>query len=409
MTNEHSHKNTYIEYSLFFKGFVIAGIIVIAVAFLYYTQHIIGRLEDDSKGMVGLYARLWQVAASDQTGGAEVDIIFEEVIRKSDFPIIVTDPQGNPQAWREVGVEPTDTSRVAKQKLGKMIIKMDKEKSPIPIYYGNRNIVINYLHYGDSKLIRQLRWMPVLEIGIIVVFVLVSLLAFRNIKRSEQHYIWVGMAKETAHQLGTPLSSLLGWLELLKSGSRQSGINLEETSNRMGSDVRRLQKIANRFSQIGSTPELKVGDINEVVGEAVSYFRERLPKSTEEGTRIEQKLGTVLPCKFNPELISWVIENLIKNSLEAVSVRGGLVEVLTEWDRIKNKIVIKVSDNGKGVPSKEQGKIFRPGYTTKKRGWGLGLSLAKRIIEEYHSGKIYLAESVPYQITTFVIVLPVKV
>jgi signal transduction histidine kinase len=407
--NEQLHKDTYIEYSLFFKGFVIIGIIAIAVAFVYYTQHIIGRLEDDSKRMVSLYAKLWQVAASEQTGGAEVDIIFEEVIRKSDFPIIVTDTQGNPQAWREVGIEPTDTSRAAKEKLGKIIIRMDKEKNPIPIYYGNRDVVINCLHYGDSKLIRQLRWMPVLEIGIVVLFVLVSLLTFRSIKKSEQNYIWVGMAKETAHQLGTPLSSLLGWLELLKSGTKQSEINLDEMGNRMGNDVRRLQKIANRFSQIGSTPELKVGDINEVVGEAVSYFRERLPKSTEEGTRIEQKLGAILPCKFNPELISWVIENLIKNSLEAVPVKGGIVEVSTEWDKIKSRIIIKVSDNGKGVPSKEQGKIFRPGYTTKKRGWGLGLSLAKRIIEEYHSGKIYLAESVSYQTTTFVVILPIKV
>ena len=187
-------KDTYIEYSLFFKGFVIVGIIVMALAFVYYTQYMINRLKEDSKKLVNLYAKLWQVAASEQIGGAEVDIIFEEVIRKSDFPIVVTGIQGNPQAWREVGIEPNDTSQVAKVKLKEIIAKMDKEKNPIPIYYGDKDVVINYLHYGDSKLIRQLRWMPALEIGIVVLFILVSLLSFRSIKKFEQRYICVGMA-----------------------------------------------------------------------------------------------------------------------------------------------------------------------------------------------------------------------
>ncbi len=399
-------KDTYIEYSLFLKTFVILGIIIIALAFVYYTQHIIGRLKEDSKSLVNLYARLWQVAASEEAGEVEIQIIFEEVIRKSDFPIIVTDAQGNPQAWRGVGIEPNDTSQVAGRKLKRTMTKMDKEKKPIPIYYGNR--VINYLHYGDSKLIRQLRWMPALETGIVILFILVSLMSFRNIKRSEQRHIWVGMAKETAHQLGTPLSSLLGWLELLKGVTKQTEIGVEEISSKMENDVKRLQKIANRFSQIGSSPGLRVEDINEVIREVVSYFRERLPKVDGEGTRIEERLGTVIPCKFNPELMSWLIENLLKNSIEAVSSSNGLVEISSDWDKAKNRLVIKISDNGRGIPASEQGKIFKPGYTTKKRGWGLGLSLAKRIVEEYHSGRIYLAESVPYERTTVVIVLPVR-
>ena len=406
---KNKRKDTYIEYSLFFKVFVIFGIVAMAFVFIYYNQHIIYRLKEDSRKLVNLYAKLWQVAASEQLGGVEVNIIFEEVIRKSDFPIVVTDIHGNPQAWREVGIESDDTTRASRQKLKEIIAKMDKEKSPIPIYYGSKDIAINYLHYGDSKLIRQLRWIPILEIGVVALFVLVSLLGFRSIKKSEQHCIWVGMAKETAHQLGTPLSSLLGWLELLKSGDNKAEIGLEEISSKMESDIKRLQKIANRFSQIGSSPDVKVGDVNEVVSEAVSYFRERLPKAKEGGIKIEEKLETILPCKFNSELISWVVENLLKNSLEAVSRKNGLIEVFTEWDKVKSRIIIKVSDNGKGIPSEQQGKIFRPGYTTKKRGWGLGLSLVKRIVEEYHSGKMYLSESAPYQKTTFVVVLPVKV
>lgn len=406
---ENRRKDTYIEYSLFLKVFVIIGIIIMALAFVIYTQHIIGRLKEDSKNLVNLYAKLWQVAASEQIGEIETEIIFEEVIRKSDFPIIVTDIQGNPQAWKEVEIEPTDNSEEAKQKLKKIVVKMDKEKNPIPIYYGDKNMVINHLHYGDSKLIRQLRWMPALEIGIVVLFILVSLLSFRNVKKSEERHIWVGMAKETAHQLGTPLSSLLGWLELFGAESKRAEFNLEEIGSRMESDVRRLQKIANRFSQIGSSPEVKVGDINEVISEVVSYFRERVPKVGGEGVKIEEKLGTIIPCKFNPELMSWVVENLLRNSLEAVPSKNGLVEISTEWDKVKNRIIIKVSDNGRGIPKEQQGKIFKPGYTTKKRGWGLGLSLVKRIVREYHSGKIYLEESVPFQKTTFVIVLPIEV
>ena len=406
---ENKQKDTYIEYSLFLKVFIIIGIIIIALAFVYYTQYIINRLKGDSESLVDLYAKLWQVAASEQIGEVETEIIFEEVIRKSDFPIIVTDTRGNPQAWRDVGIEPNDTTQAAKRKLGKTIIKMDKEKNPIPIYYGNKNMIINYLHYGDSDLIRQLRWMPILEIGIVALFILVSLLSFRSVKKSEEGHIWVGMAKETAHQLGTPLSSLLGWLELLKDDSRQAEFSLKEIGSRMESDVRRLQKIANRFSQIGSSPEVKVGDINEIISEVVSYFRERVPKVGGEGVKIEERLGTVIPCKFNPELISWVIENLVRNSLEAVPSKNGWIEISTEWDKIGNRIVAKVSDNGRGIPPDQQGKIFKPGYTTKKRGWGLGLSLVKRIVKEYHSGRIYLEESIPFHKTTFVIILPVRV
>ncbi|MCJ7507377.1 MAG: HAMP domain-containing histidine kinase [candidate division Zixibacteria bacterium] len=406
---ENKQKDTYIEYSLFLKVFIIIGIIIMALAFVYYTQYIISRLKEDSKNLVDLYAKLWQVAASEQIGEVETEIIFEEVIRKSDFPIIVTDTQGNPQAWRDVGIEPNDTTQSAKWKLSKIIIKMDKEKNPIPIYYGNKNRIINYLHYGDSNLIRQLRWMPILEIGIVSLFILVSLLSFRSVKKSEERYIWVGMAKETAHQLGTPLSSLLGWLELLKDDSKQTEFSLKDISSRMESDVKRLQKIANRFSQIGSSPEVKVGDVNEIINEVVSYFRERVPKGGGEGVKIEERLGTIIPCKFNTELMSWVIENLVRNSLEAVPNRNGSIEISTEWDKMKNKIIIKVSDNGRGIATDQQGKIFKPGYTTKKRGWGLGLSLVKRIIKEYHSGRIYLEESIPFHKTTFVIILPVRV
>jgi signal transduction histidine kinase len=419
----------YAEYPLFFKGFLVFGIIVIAFIFIYYTQNVIGKIKQDSKRVLTAYARLWQMAASESPGGPEIDVIFEEIIQKSDFPIVVTDAKGEPQAWREVKVAWDDTAYASRQKLKKIVEGMDKHKEPIPIYFGEEKKIINYLHYGDSRLITKLKLMPLVEVGILFLFILVGFITFRNIKRSEQRSIWVGMAKETAHQLGTPLSSLLGWLELLKTkcestpfvpkslGARadesETG-NLEETKfeldemiKGMQADIKRLQKIATRFGQIGSTPELKSTDLNKIVSETLTYFKQRLPYAGS-GVAIKENLENLIPIRVNAELLSWVIENLLKNSLEAVDSKQGVIEVFTKLDQDKKNIIIEIWDNGRGISSRDQKKIFKPGYTTKKRGWGLGLSLAKRIVEEYHLGKIFLKESIPNQKTTFLIVIPIE-
>ena len=402
----------YAEYPLFFKGFLVFGIILIAFIFIYYTQSVIGKIKEDSKRVLTAYAKLWQMAASESAGGPEIDLIFEEIIQKSDFPIVVTDADGEPQAWREVGVAWNDTTYESKQQLKEIVEKMDKHKDPIPIYFGNEKKIINYLHYGDSRLITRLKLMPLVEVGILLLFILVGFITFRNIKRSEQRSIWVGMAKETAHQLGTPLSSLLGWLELLKTKCESDKLGKDdfETKDmikRMQGDVKRLEKIATRFGQIGSIPELKSTDLNAVVSETVAYFKQRLPHAGS-GVVIKENLGNLVPVKVNTELLSWVIENLLKNSLEAVDLRRGIIQVSTELDQDKKSITIEICDNGRGIPSREQKKIFKPGYTTKKRGWGLGLSLAKRIVEEYHLGKIFLKESIPNERTTLLMVVPIE-
>jgi signal transduction histidine kinase len=444
----------YAEYPLFFKGFLVFGIIVIAFIFIYYTQNVIGKIKQDSKRVLTAYARLWQMAASESPGGPEIDVIFEEIIQKSDFPIVVTDANGEPQAWREVKVAWNDTTYASRQKLKKIVEGMDKHKEPIPIYFGEEKKIINYLHYGDSRLITKLKLMPVVEVGVLFLFILVGFITFRNIKRSEQRSIWVGMAKETAHQLGTPLSSLLGWLELLRTkcesfgsspqdksvsaegtplpsgghnksapfvskslGARpdesetgnleENKFELDEMIKGMQADIKRLEKIATRFGQIGSTPELKSTDLNKIVSETVAYFKQRLPHAGS-GVVIKENLERLVPIKVNAELLSWVIENLLKNSLEAVDPKKGTIQVSTKLDKDGKNITIEVCDNGRGIPSREQKKIFKPGYTTKKRGWGLGLSLAKRIVEEYHLGKIFLRESIPNERTTFLIVIPIQ-
>ena len=406
---------SYHEWPLFFKGFLVFGVVLIAAVFFYYTQTLISQIKENSRQVMTTYARLWQLAASAPTSGAEIDVIFEEIIQKSDFPIVVTDAEGELQAWRGVGVDWDDTTYLSREKLKKMAQKMDKHRKPIPIYFGTKQEIINYLHYGDPVLISQLRMMTLVELGLLTLFVLIAFITFRNIKMAEQRTIWVGMAKETAHQLGTPLSSLLGWLELLKvkcesdaqRAEDDSDLTLEQIADRVAVDLRRLGKIANRFEQIGSVPELKPTNLNAVISEAAAYFRQRLPnKGT--GVVIKENLEQLVPAKANAELISWVVENLLKNSLEAVDPKHGSIEVSTHLDRQKKTISIQVTDNGKGILPRHQKKIFKPGYTTKKRGWGLGLSLAKRIVEEYHLGKISLKESIPNERTTIRVSIPIE-
>ena len=403
------------EWPLWFKGFLVFGIVLIAAVFFYYTQTLISQIKENSRQVMTTYARLWQLAASAPASGAEIDVIFEEIIQKSDFPIVVTDAEGELQAWRGVGVDWNDTTYMSREKLKKLVKKMDKHRKPIPIFFGTRQEIINYLHYGDPVLISQLRLMSLVELGLLTLFVLIAFITFRNIKMAEQRTIWVGMAKETAHQLGTPISSLLGWLELLKMKCESqtpktegdSDLEFEQITDRMGADLHRLGKIAHRFEQIGSVPELKPTDLNAVVSEAAAYFRQRLPHQGA-GVIIKENLGQLPPAKANAELISWVVENILKNSLEAVDPREGVIEVSTHLDEQKKTVSIEVSDNGKGIPPRQQKRIFKPGYTTKKRGWGLGLSLAKRIVEEYHLGKISLKESIPNQRTTICLSIPVE-
>jgi signal transduction histidine kinase len=402
------------EWPLWFKGFLVFGVVLIAGVFFFYTQTIISQIKENSRRVMQTYARLWQMAASAPTSGSEIDVIFEEIIQKSDFPIVVTDAKGELQAWRGVDVAWDDTTYISREKLKRMARKMDKHREPIPIYFGTRQEIINYLHYGDPVLISQLRLMSLVELGLLTLFVLIAFITFRNIKMAEQRTIWVGMSKETAHQLGTPISSLLGWLELLKARCEvqgetspvESGLTIEQITERVDVDLRRLGKIAHRFEQIGSVPELKPTDLNAIVSEAVAYFRQRLPHNGS-GVVIQEKLGDLAPVNANAELMSWVVENLLKNSLEAVDPRQGVIKVITSLNKGKKTIFIQVTDNGKGIPPRQQKKIFKPGYTTKKRGWGLGLSLAKRIVEEYHLGKISLRESIPNQKTTILVCIPV--
>jgi signal transduction histidine kinase len=384
--------------------------IIVVGIFIYFSQTIVSGLRADAARVSQAYARLIQYGASEATDPAVIDFIFENIITKVNFPIVVTDKNGVPVAWT-VDIDPADTSLEAGEKLYKYIKEFDSENQPIEIT--SENEIISILHYGDSNLIGLLQLIPAIEIFVVGFFILIAFIGFRHIQLSEQRSIWVGMAKETAHQLGTPLSSLIGWVELLrlkyeegkmKFPTGDSESDFDEVSTKMLGDLKRLDRIATRFGQIGSIPELDENNLNDVISEVISYFKVRIPTR---GISIIEKYGEIPPVKINTELISWVIENLIKNSMESTSPKAGIITLKTEYDPGHKKVLITVEDNGKGIPPSRQKKIFAPGFTTKKRGWGLGLTLAKRIVEEYHKGKINLRYSDPGIRTAFGIELPV--
>ena len=404
----------YVGKSTLFKIFLLAGVLVISTVFIWYTFAVIDKLQTDTRDQVEKYVRLWQLAANAPTSegqGAELQFIFDEIIVKARFPIIVLDNARHPVSWRNIpGIPSDDSTQASQEKLTRTAQSMYDQNGEYPLYFGETHV--NYLRYGDSEIVNQLKVMPFIAVGIVLAFMAVGIIGFQNIRRSEERYIWVGMAKETAHQLGTPLSSLLGWLEVIGQDHRTEMNELDKdqlldtTIDNMKVDVERLQRVANRFGLIGSIPELEECDLNGLASETVSYYRRRLPF---EGKGIQIALGTgdIPPVRLNAELLGWALENLIKNSLQAIDSREGRITIATRVSADKRNVVVEIIDNGTGISAAAARKIFRPGFTTKKRGWGMGLTLVKRIVEEYHVGRIVLARSRPGE-TIFEIMLPVS-
>ncbi|MCC7263926.1 MAG: hypothetical protein IT369_15545 [Candidatus Latescibacteria bacterium] len=271
-----------------------------------------------------------------------------------------------------------------------------------------------YIHYGDSPLVRRVSQAPVWLIGAVLLFVLVGYIGLRNIRRSDQRSIWVGMAKETAHQLGTPLSSLSGWLELMRgelegavaAGDQERAARFDQMLGEMQKDLGRLTQIASRFSQIGSVPELKPGDVGAVLMETVNYFKSRGPQFGRH--QVEVELGTLVPVPINAELLNWAFENLFKNAVDAMGGKSGTIRIRAGLRPEGDTVQISFQDEGRGIAPENIERVFQPGFSTKKRGWGLGLTFVRRIVEEYHKGKISIVHSAPGTGTTFELLLPVK-
>ncbi|MEE3264623.1 MAG: HAMP domain-containing sensor histidine kinase [Candidatus Latescibacterota bacterium] len=270
----------------------------------------------------------------------------------------------------------------------------------------------HFIHFGDTELLNRISLAPVVTLGVLCLFGLIGYVGFRNMRRSEQRSIWVGMAKETAHQLGTPLSSLSGWLELMQQrledlqqrGDKSEAETVASIATEMQRDMGRLNQIASRFSQIGSVPELQSGDLGEVVTDSLNYFRGR---GSQFGRHTFEADVPPLPkIPLNAELMGWVFENLFKNAIDAMIGQDGQIRVLARLDEEHDEVVVVVEDNGCGIKAEHLPRVFEPGFSTKKRGWGLGLAFVKRIIEEYHSGRIQVMQNERGQGTTFEISLP---
>ena len=398
------------ERSAFFKGFLFITAILLILAFLIYSQYVVHKLRENERRLLHVRANLYAAATSELPSGEKLNLIFDEVIRPTDFPIIATTADGEPYAWKGIGISPNDTTEKGLTKVHRILNKMDASTSPIPLSVKETGQVVGYLHYGDSGLVRQLSWMPFLQIVVVGLFIFIGFLGYRSIKRSEQRYIWVGMAKETAHQLGTPISSLLGWLELMRAEGEKEEFVPEKSTlilNEVESDLKRLNKIVSRFSQIGSEPKLEKQPVIPILSETVSYFRQRVPQLSKQ-IEITEKYNEIPPLSINRELLGWAFENLFKNSIDSIGHDGGHIEIVTAFNHNEKHATITFTDTGRGIDPKAHRKIFFAGYSSKKHGWGLGLTLAKRIIEEYHGGRIMLRESTPGQGTTFLLTLPVE-
>ncbi len=373
---------------------VLAGLTIVLIS-LVYTNQIARQIAKEERAKAQLWADAINAASAidDPKGLAFVSNI---IIANNTIPAILTDELGNIQS----DINLPDKLEDKDIYLQKQLEIMKQANEPIKIEnYG----VINYLYYKNTRLLTLLQYFPFIQLGLISAFLLVGYWAFSSARRAEQNQVWVGMSKETAHQLGTPISSMVAWHEHLKMSAEgndyQQGILKE-----FRKDIGRLELIAERFSKIGSKPTLEPVNIYETLESIFKYMKRRAPKSVE--FNYPDTSQAPMEARINPPLFDWVLENLLKNALDALDGKGTISGDVFEDEKYT---YIDISDTGKGIPPNKLRTVFQPGYTTKKRGWGLGLSLTKRIVENYHSGRIFVKESALNQGTTFRIQLPKKV
>ena len=401
------------SYSLGAYLFLAATVIILA--FLVYMQiFVVEPMRRDSRDIIKRLAFFYGMATQDTVVVRDLDVnsIFQ-TIKNANFPVVITGENGEPHMWKAIEIpqgNPGDLGPDDRKQMERIVRRLDNENPPYS--FEIPQIGPRVLHYGDSPLVRRLAWLPWVALCVTALFVGVGYLGFRNLKNSEQRSIWIGMARETAHQLGTPLSSLYGWIELMKSELEHSPGPVDDDTRRrfnqivvaMEEDTSRLNKIVSRFSLIGSTPELRLENLRRVVEETASYLRGRLSREV----RIVQRDYDVPPVPLNRQLLGWAFENLFKNAADAMEGKGGRIEISADVRSEGEWVDVRVRDNGKGIQPHLIKQVFLPGYSTKDRGWGLGLAFVKRIVEDYHRGRISVQESLPGMGTTFLISLPVR-
>lgn len=358
---------------------------------LMYTNKLVTELQEEERQKVTQWADATKLLLSPEYEG-DVDFLLEIVRNNNTIPVILTDKNGFITGYRNL-----DSTLAEKPGYKENLIKeMAKVNKPIVTEYVKGERIVVY--YENSIILTKLKYYPYYQLSIIALFLLVSYFAFNYSRRNEQNQVWVGMSKETAHQLGTPISSLVAWLDYIKaSDGKIDPMVIDE----MGRDIERLELITDRFSKVGSAPVLEKKDLRECVSMAVDYLQARAPSKVKFEI-ITPNNDAPLWVSINYPLFAWVIENITKNAMDAMDGQGRLTYVMKMGTK---DVILDIIDNGKGIPKSKYETIFKPGFTTKKRGWGLGLSLVKRIVENYHDGQVFVKESIPHQRTVFRIIL----
>ena len=358
---------------------IVVSALTIIVTSLLFTNNVAENIAEAEKQKM----QIWAEATEQLLGEGYSDLAFFIIEQNNSIPVIVVDKEGNVITYRNI--EPPKVDR--EKFFEKEVQRISKLHEPIVIEIGQEEV--QYLYYDNSLILKYLKYYPILQGVLIIMFLTLLIWAFRVEKKREEEKVWVGLSKETAHQLGTPISSLAAWQEILKATVPS------QTVEEMGKDVDRLKTIAERFSKVGSAPKLEMRDIREVVEASVRYMKGRTSQRVVYEINDNAETRKVM---ISEPLIQWVLENLSKNAVDAMEGEGRLTFNILNED---GKVVVEVSDTGKGMEKKMYKRIFEPGFTTKKRGWGLGLSLAKRIVTEYHKGRIFVKQSEVGRGTTF--------
>jgi Histidine kinase-, DNA gyrase B-, and HSP90-like ATPase len=366
----------FLRYNTFWKYFLLLLAVLIGLGSLVYTEYLVSKLKVEERKNVQLWAEATRLISLPDTV-QNVEFLSTIIENNNTVPVILTDESGNIISSRNFDSRKAGDYSYIKNQLEKI-----KERNK-PIINNLENGHYNLIYYKDSIILTMLIYYPYIQLGIIIFFILVAYLAFRSSRKAEQNQVWVGMSKETAHQLGTPTSSLAGWIEILEQKHPDILITKE-----LALDVERLEKVTERFSRIGSKPLITNENIIEIISRTVDYLKSRT--SSKVKINIDYNPEGKVEVPANSALFEWVIENVFKNAVDSMEGNGEITVKITETEK---HALIDITDTGKGIPKSAFKKIFNPGFTTKQRGWGLGLSLAKRIIEEYHNGRIFVRHS----------------
>jgi len=374
------------KYPFYIKIALVIIAIGLSVGTVIYTSVLVSQLQERQKRVAEIWASALERLASENSYQYDISFIFDEILQSIDFPVVVTDSLNNPIAdfHKNILVDSTFTDSQKSDYLKMLVIQFDQIHEPILVTVQD-TIILQKIHYGNSPVIDQLRWFPYIQIITIALYVLFGYAAFSIIRRQEQSSVWVGMSKETAHQLGTPISGLLAWIEILKS----QNLNHEQSQTiaEMENDLVRLMTVTDRFSKIGAKPKMELCNLTAETENIISYLRKRFFSGNKSGA-ISIESSVTESVLLNSTLFQWAIENLVKNALDARTQHDPEINITITED--KKFINIDIADNGKGMSSTVAKNIFRPGFTTKERGWGMGLSLTQRIISDYHRGNIFV-------------------